>query len=335
MSELAHGGEGRTRDVEVLLATLNGERFLREQIESILAQSYERVRILARDDGSRDGTGAILAEYAGRYSERFRVLESGEPSGSAKGNFLRLMSAATGEYVCFADQDDVWLPEKVGLSVRAMEELESRRGAQLPLLVFSDLRVVDDDLRTLHASMWRGARLNPRNVHRLERLVGLNVVTGCTMMINGTMLALGRRMPEAAIMHDRWLSLLAAAMGGAEAISTPTVLYRQHDANVIGAPAEDRTVRGTLGRAKVSESRRRERWLSEQQAEALLEVYGGEIALPKRELLRAYLRSGRSRSRLVRVWTTLRFGFFRGGLVRDAATLFDAALRRSDENVSF
>ena len=255
MTELAHGGDGGARDVEVLLATLNGERFLREQIESILAQSYGRVRVLARDDGSRDGTAAILAEYARRYPERFRVLDAGEPSGSAKGNFVRLMRAATGEYVCFADQDDVWLPEKVRLSVRAMEELESKRGAQLPLLVFSDLRVVDDDLRTLHPSMWREARLNPQNVHRLERLVGLNVVTGCTMMINGTLLALGRRMPEAATMHDRWLSLLASAMGGAAAISQPTVLYRQHDANVIGAPAEDHTVSGTLRRAKGSESR--------------------------------------------------------------------------------
>src|SRR5271170_623792 len=99
--------------VEVLLATCNGERFLREQIDSILAQDYENIRILARDDGSTDSTVAILAEYGERFPGRFRVMPVQTPAGSAKGNFLLLMKESTAGHICFADQDDVWLRDKV------------------------------------------------------------------------------------------------------------------------------------------------------------------------------------------------------------------------------
>ena len=100
-------------EVEILLATYNGARFLREQIDSILAQDYGNIRVLARDDGSSDGTVEILHQYAKRFPGRFRVMPSSAPTGSAKNNFLLLMKASTADYVCFADQDDVWLPAKV------------------------------------------------------------------------------------------------------------------------------------------------------------------------------------------------------------------------------
>src|SRR5215467_3608829 len=93
--------------VEVLLATFNGERFLREQIDSVLAQDYPNLRVLARDDGSTDGTLDILREYQLRFPDRFRLLPIDQPAGSAKGNFLKLMQAASANYLCFCDQDDV------------------------------------------------------------------------------------------------------------------------------------------------------------------------------------------------------------------------------------
>jgi len=332
------GGDGREApagepEVEVLLATYNGERFLREQVESILSQSYARLRVLARDDASSDGTVELLAGYAERWPKRFRVMEAGEATGSAKGNFLRLMRAATGEYICFADQDDVWLPDKVRLSVEAMRGLEERHGRETPLLVFTDLRVMDEELRMISESMWAWSGVDPRNAHRLERLLGQNVVTGCTAMMNRPMLELARRIPEAATMHDRWIGLLAASMGAVEVVREGTVLYRQHGANVIGAPSEDRTVWGTAVRARSSEDRRRERWLSEMQAEALLRVHGGEMGVRSRAVLRAYLLSGRSGSRFVRVGLTMRYGFFRTGFVRNLATLLDLARRPSAEGM--
>src|SRR5271154_4215562 len=104
---------GPTPLVDVLLATFNGEPFLREQIDSILSQDYEDLSILARDDGSKDGTRGILNEYAEQFPGRFQMLPTGAPTGNAKQNFLELMKASSADYVCFSDQDDVWLPGKV------------------------------------------------------------------------------------------------------------------------------------------------------------------------------------------------------------------------------
>ncbi len=131
-----------------------------------------------------DGTSAILEEYAARLPERVRVCAGGEATGHPKRNFLRLMQASAAEYVCFADQDDVWLPHKVSLTLSAMQRLEERYGRETPLLVFTDLRVVDERLRMLHRSFWRRAGLRAENIHRLERVLGENVVTGCTAMMN-------------------------------------------------------------------------------------------------------------------------------------------------------
>lgn len=318
-------------EVEVLLATYNGERFLREQIDSILAQDYAGLRVLARDDGSEDGTRAILEEYSRSDEARFRVLPQSTPTGSAKGNFVRLMDAATAEFVCFADQDDVWLQGKVRRTMDAMLRLRGRHGAETPLLVFTDLRVVDERLRAIAESMWEQAGIEPESIHRLERLLGQNVATGCTVMINRRMNELGRRMPREALMHDRWLGLLAAAMGAADFLSERTVLYRQHGANVIGAAAQDDSLNGRAVRARDSRGRRLERWRSEEQAEALIREHGAEMGEGTRALLEAYLRSGRSESRLERVATTLRYRFFRTGSLRNAAMIADLWRSRTSE----
>jgi hypothetical protein len=321
----------RAPEVEVLLATYNGERFLREQIDSILAQDYPALRILARDDGSSDATPAILTEYASTFPGRFHVMPAAHPTGSAKANFLELMKAAASGFVCFADQDDVWLPDKVSRSMDAMRALERQHSAGSPLLVFSDLRVVDDELKTIAPSMWRQAGTDPRSARRLERLVGRSVVTGCTLTINRRMLELARRMPPEAIMHDRWIALISAAMGAAAILPGQTVLYRQHAANVIGAAAFDDSAAGIARRATAPTGRRLERLRSERQAEALRQVYGEEMPERSRHLLEAYLRSGSSSNPIERVWLTLRHGFFRGGPLKTFATVLDLARSRSDQ----
>ena len=318
--------------VEVLLATYNGERFLREQVESILSQEWPEVRILARDDGSSDGTASLLAEYVARFPECFRML-GGAPVGGAKGNFLELMGQASAEYVCFADQDDVWLPGKVRRGMEAMRALEARHGLGMPLMTFSDLRVVDEALKTVSESMWAYAEIEPKSALRLERLLGQSVVTGCTMTINRPLLELARRMPEEATMHDRWIALLAAAMGKTAMVREAMVLYRQHGGNVVGAVAPDGSVSGLAARAQ-DDGRRAERRRCEAMAEALLRVHGDEIPAGQAALLEAYLRSGRSASGVKRVGITLREGFFRPGVGKTMALLWDLARSSSDAGVA-
>lgn len=317
-------------EIEVLLATYNGERFLREQMLSLAGQDYPEVRILARDDGSSDATAKMLAEYAAQYPEQIRLLPSDAKTGSAKGNFRRLLRAATGPYVAFADQDDVWLPTKLTRSMDQMAQLESRHPAGTPLLVFTDLRVVDESLKTIHGSLWKHLGLNPKCIHNAAGLLGRSVVTGCTMLINEPMLELARQMPEAAVMHDRWIGLLAATLGAADFLREPTVLYRQHDGNVVGAAGPDGSLAGTLRRTQRSGGRWAERERSEAQAEALLSYHRTQLPKKMKDLVKLYLRSGRSSSRVVRVWLTLRHGFFRGSIAANAALLLQLALAPSE-----
>ncbi len=300
----------------VLLATYNGERYLRAQIDSILTQTYREVRVLARDDGSSDGTAAILAEYAQRWPARFEMVVGETPTGSARGNFLRLMELALAEaavdYVAFADQDDVWLAEKLAVEMAVMHGLEQKRGATQPLLVFSDAQVVDAELAMLNPSLWAQQFADPVWIERLQRILSQNVVAGCTALINRPLAELAVRMPQEAVMHDWWIALLACAFGGAAWVRKPTVQYRQHERNVVGAEAADRRWNVPVWRRH---GLRREQWeQTERQAAGLLRVHGAEITEPQRALLRAYLRCGAAPNRWVRVSVWLRHGFFPHGL---------------------
>jgi hypothetical protein len=308
--------------VQVLLATHNGERFLHEQIDSILNQDYPSVRILARDDASTDGTLAILSRYAEQSPERFAVLPDGEPSGGAQWNFLRLMQASDAPHICFADQDDLWLPDKISRSMRAMHDLEASYGTDVPLLVFSDLRVVNEELRTLRESYWANERIRADDINRLPRLLQHNVVTGCTATLNRALVNLALRMPPEAPMHDYWIALIASAMGHATPLKETTVLYRQHGGNVVGAtdkssPAE------LVQRAMISNGRRAQ-WITQQRtAAAFLRVYGNELPAAKRAVLERYLECGSARSGWTRVRILFGHGFLRRGLLRNLATAWE------------
>ena len=309
--------------VEVLLATYNGERFVREQIDSILAQDYGNIRVLARDDGSSDGTVEILTDYAKRFPNRFRIIPTGYATGNAKDNFLILMKASTAEYICFSDQDDVWLSNKVSMSKRAMDQLESRWGMNLPLLVFTDLRVVDDHLRTLQESFWRYDNLKPHRIDRLAAQLGQNVVTGCTCMLNRRLTDLSLRMSKEAFMHDQWVAMLACAMGKAYPLRAQTVLYRQHDRNAIGSEQRTGSLSEFVGRTRKTDVRLTQWKNSQRQARSFLRVYEAELSGEHRDLLAAYLRCSTTRSRFVRIWILIRYGFLRAGLLRKLAPLVD------------
>jgi len=127
--------------IQVLIATYNGARFIAQQIDSVLAQTYPNFTILASDDGSSDATLSILHDYAARYPERIRVLPSAK-TGNPKWNFMRLMEASTAPYVAFCDQDDVWLPNKLTLTMQTMQQLVARHGDKTPLLVFTALSMI-------------------------------------------------------------------------------------------------------------------------------------------------------------------------------------------------
>jgi hypothetical protein len=260
------------------------------------------------------------------------------PTGSAKNNFLLLMKASTADHVCFADQDDVWLPDKVSRTMQAMDQLQSRWGTKVPLLVFTDLHVVDDQPKILHESFWSHMNIDPDRMDRLAELMVQSVVTGCTAMVNRPLLELSLRMPEEAFMHDRWIGLLASFMGKSSGVRIPTVLYRQHEHNVLG------TGRGVAGNVAANrtllERERRPRisaaqitlWnISQREATAFLQEYGTDLPAGKRALLRAFLRCQTSTNRLVRIVTFVRFRFYYVGLRLNLAMMLHLWNMGADE----
>ncbi len=303
---------------------------MREQIDSILTQDYPSVRILARDDGSTDRTVAILEEYVTRLPGQFTLLPRSTATGSAKLNFKALMQASRSDYTCCADQDDVWLPQKISRSMTAMATLEKQYGTKVPLLVFSDLQVVDHALRPLHASFWTHQGIDPAGINFLRRLLTQNVVTGCTTLLNGSLRRLAATVPQDAYMHDWWVALVVCAFGRAIFLPAPSVRYRQHDGNVLGAIRHGR--HNLLPRLRFHDLRRAQWDTSQRQAEAMLRVFAKELSTDSRRLLEAYLRCGTSPNRLIRVSTLLRHRFFLNGLRPNLAMLWylwdlEAALR--------
>lgn len=133
----------------------------------------------------------------------------------------------------FCDQDDVWLPEKLQLFAHRMQALESQLGARTPIAVYSDVSIVDQDLAPMREVT--ELSLIDRTACDVASLMFGNVLTGCASMGNAALLELARPIPPDARVHDLWIAVLAAAAGRLDYINTPTILYRQHASNTIGA----------------------------------------------------------------------------------------------------
>lgn len=216
--------------VAILLSTYNGERYLAEMLDSILAQTVQEWRLLIRDDGSSDGTHEIIRRYQAR-DERIRWINPDEQENlGVIRSFWTLLQAEKAEYYAFSDQDDFWLPQKLQIQLDAMGALDPSRGA----LVYTDLSVVDQELQVIAPSMIK-AQSDHANTTLLAELTE-NTVTGGVTLINQTLAQMwtGKEEHEL-LMHDWYLGLLAASQGQLAYVDLITQLYRQHDQNVLGA----------------------------------------------------------------------------------------------------
>lgn len=211
--------------VAVLMSTYNGENFLEEQLRSILCQQGDfALDLWVRDDGSRDGTPALLETYAREGKLRWYTGENLKPAKS----FLDLLHHCPGyDYYAFADQDDVWYPDKLQRGIDRLKDCDG------PGIAFSNARLVDGKLQSLGRNVYK--RPPQRDFYSL--LIAGNVL-GCTMLLNGKMAALVQEkpVPEIINMHDYYLLNLCTLFGGTVAYEeTPCMDYRQHGANVVGA----------------------------------------------------------------------------------------------------
>lgn len=220
-------------DIEIVLATYNGARYLAEQLESLLNQKPGSLSIIVSDDGSSDETLSIIHRYEAQYPGRIRLLPPG-PSQGASANFNYLLTSTKAAYVFLADQDDVWDCDKVATFHSEMQRLECQYGSDTPILIHGDLRVVDSELTSISPSFFQLQRLDFRR-SRFKDLLCQNVVTGCTVILNRALIEKSLPVSSQAIMHDWWLGLVAAAFGRIAFLDKATMAYRQHGANTVGA----------------------------------------------------------------------------------------------------
>lgn len=220
--------------IAILLATYNSERFLSEQIDSILNQTYAAWKLYIRDDGSKDGTVDIIKKYVTSHPDKIELISDHEVGKGAYGNFVTLMDAVDADYYAFCDHDDYWIPTKIDVCYDRMKKLEAVNPG-MPIVVHTDMKVVDQSLNVLSESFWKYSKLLPNHSSFWE-LVCCNTVNGCTMLFNKQAKLASVGNEPFCLMHDTLVSQSVAAVGGViSAIKEPTVLYRQHGDNVIGA----------------------------------------------------------------------------------------------------
>jgi len=225
------------KQVYILLATYNGEKYLFEQLESIICQTYTNWQLIVHDDNSRDNTVSIIKRYEKEYPNKIIFLDDNVSCGGAKENFTYLLNSIDDnfDYVMFCDQDDIWLDNKIEVTLQKMIEVENNH-INKPILIHTDLKVVDEKLNIISDSMFKYQKLNIIYQNSIYDLAIQNIITGCTMMINAKLAFLSKYIPQDAVMHDWWISLITLKNQGKIAfLKESTILYRQHSSNEVGS----------------------------------------------------------------------------------------------------
>ena len=217
--------------VQILLATYNGEKFLREQLDSIVNQEYKFWELLIHDDGSKDNTILIIKEYQNNYPEKIKLLNDQKVFSSASKNFFHLIQnrSRKANLYCFCDQDDIWNKSKLRIIVENYNLQEDKQ----PLLIHSDLSLIDEEAKLLEKSHNKLINYQKNSISKKTSLY-YNPVPGCAMTINSA-LANKISYSKYMVMHDWWI-LLSAMYINVTIIyfDIPLVAYRQHSGNVLG-----------------------------------------------------------------------------------------------------
>lgn len=216
--------------IDILMAVYNGEKYLAEQIESILNQSYSDFRLLISDDNSTDSTREIINKYVEKDSRVVAFLQY-KNQGVQK-NFEYLLDKVENEYFMFSDQDDIWQKDKIKKTFDKLIETDSD-------MVYSDLEVVNENLKTINKSYWKlkGFEKKVKKYNNFESLYLNNYITGSTILAKSKWIKKILPLPckSKYILHDYWTALIISKFGKITYIEEPLVKYRQHTDNSIGS----------------------------------------------------------------------------------------------------
>lgn len=214
--------------VDIVMATYNGARFVREQIASIQNQSFTNWRLLISDDSSTDNTVEIIKHLA--LTDGRIVLVNDARQGGVVKNFEKALAGVTADYICFCDQDDLWPSERLETMLEFFMKNENDR----PLMIYTDLTLIDEHEKVIGDSYYKVNAIKPTENLDFERLRWKSSIYGCSTMINKALLDVSLPFPVHVTMHDHWLGLVASIRGQLKYFDYKSILYRQHSANVVG-----------------------------------------------------------------------------------------------------
>lgn len=223
--------------IGICMATYQGAAFLNEQLESIADQTFQDWHLHVRDDGSKDGTLACLEAFQKRFPTQVTIVRQDSRRLGVNGNFAHLMQNTCEPYLAFADQDDIWYPDKLTLAFDAMKEVEAAFGTSTPVMVHADRRLINADGEERTSSYWASRGLNPQSFFP-ETYFTFCLAAGATMLINRTLRGMALPIPETARMYDCWIELVAQTFGRVVALETIALDYRRHGGNVSGASSD-------------------------------------------------------------------------------------------------
>ena len=246
--------EQNNYSIAILLATYNGGKYIREQLDSLFQQSCDCFHLYVRDDGSSDDTMKIVEQFHEMFPDKVTILKDSQKHRGAAKSFMYLLENVDSEYYMFCDQDDIWMLEKIEKTLARMKEVEKAiadagntaqvngtaamsgsAAKNVPILVATDLGVVDEQLNLLSESFNKDLKIDVFRKHP-ELICVRHVVTGCTMMFNHAAKIASLPMSPRATMHDEWVTLCVHFKGGIISIlDDATILYRQHTSNTLGA----------------------------------------------------------------------------------------------------
>lgn len=272
----------------ILLATYNGEKYIGEQLDSLLKQTVQDFRVFIRDDRSSDHTLQILQDYHERFPNKIFIETSEQNSGSAKHNFFSLLlSHKEADYVMLCDQDDVWNPDKIEITWNEMKRMEKRYGLETPILVHTDLTVVDSELKVINPSYKKMLDADYSRV-QLNHLLNQNTLTGCTAMLNNSLCNLIKEEPRYCVMHDWWIILVASCFGRISSLNTQTIQYRQHSKNSVGV-ADVKSLKYQIHKMFRADEIRAAINRTYMQARCFLDIYSDQLAKEQITLLKKYI----------------------------------------------
>lgn len=220
--------------IAILLATYNGAKYLKVQMDSLFAQTSKDWTLFVHDDGSTDNTMDIIDSYKVKYGEKVVVIDDGIKGLRARNNFFHLLEVVDSEYYMFCDQDDYWHPDMVEIFESKLEEININ-GVK-PLVLHSDYSLADGNLKIQSLSYWDKAHIVPERLYNKNIICLANPIRGANALLNKAMKQLLFPLKQNNFMYDNWLGYVAACNNAAiTPIHKPTNIYRIHENNCIGS----------------------------------------------------------------------------------------------------